>query len=232
MSEGILINPNLTVYFATITVNYPSGSTVTCTNGLYSLTAETTSGSYTFVVPYAGTWTVKAAKGSQSKSANVSVTTYNQSASATLSYERAIIGNGAYESTTFIPEWYYDGETHSSYPDGWKFVNGNLRFGPKPYSYALAQGQYDLSNYKTLKITIANTVGAAYGGRKWIGVASSKIGIINPSAELGAAYIAASGSNLTYSVDISSITGTKYVGIAFASDDDPCYMDITKLWLE
>ena len=232
MSEGILINPNLMVYFATITVTYPSGSTLTCSNGSYVLTAETTSGSYTFVVPYAGTWTVKAAKGSQSKSANVSVTTYNQSKSVTLTYERVIIGSGAYESATFIPEWYHDGEGHSSYPDGWKFVNGNLRFGPKPSCYAVVQGQYDLTNYKTLKITIANTVGAAYGGRKWIGVASSKIGIINPSADLGSASIAASGSNLTYSVDISKITGTKYVGIAFASDDNPCYMDITKLWLE
>lgn len=87
MADGIIINPNLMVYFATITVTYPSGSTLTCTCGSDSFTAETTSGSYTFVVPYAGTWTVKATKGSQSKSANVSVTTYNQAASVTLSYE-------------------------------------------------------------------------------------------------------------------------------------------------
>ena len=45
--------------FAYIAVEYPSGSTVTCTNGTKTLTAGTTSGQWVFEIPSAGTWTVQ-----------------------------------------------------------------------------------------------------------------------------------------------------------------------------
>lgn len=98
MSEGLIINPGFFVYYATITVTYPSGSTLTCTCGSDSFTAETTSGSYTFVVPYAGTWTVRAVKGSESDSKAVSITTYNQAANVTLQYDLILYNNGTVSS--------------------------------------------------------------------------------------------------------------------------------------
>ena len=54
--------------YAVIGVTYPSGSTVTCTNGSKTLTAKDTTGKALFVIPSAGTWMVKAVSGSKSKS--------------------------------------------------------------------------------------------------------------------------------------------------------------------
>lgn len=77
----------LTYFAATIAVTYPSGSTCTCSNGTTTLTAPNTTGSYTFTVPSAGTWTVKSTNGTDTAQQAVSITTSGQSASVTLSYK-------------------------------------------------------------------------------------------------------------------------------------------------
>lgn len=63
--------------YALIRVTYPSGSTCTCTKGNTTLTAEDTSGSYTFLVeaPVSGvdTWTVSCTNGSVSAMTSVAI---------------------------------------------------------------------------------------------------------------------------------------------------------------
>ena len=81
--------------YAVIGVTYPSGSTCTCTNGSKTLTAKDTSGKAIFVIPSAGTWTVKAVKGSKSKSKAVSITAEGQVATVTLTYELYIFKSGS-----------------------------------------------------------------------------------------------------------------------------------------
>ena len=81
--------------YAVIGVTYPSGSTCTCTNGSKTLTAKDTSGKAIFVIPSAGTWTVKAVKGSQSASKTVSITAEGQVATVTLTYELYIFKSGS-----------------------------------------------------------------------------------------------------------------------------------------
>lgn len=81
--------------YAVIGVTYPSGSTVTCTNGSKTLTAKDTSGKALFIIPSAGTWTVKAVKGSQSASKAVSITAEGQVATVTLTYELYIFKSGS-----------------------------------------------------------------------------------------------------------------------------------------
>ena len=81
--------------YAVIGVTYPSGSTCTCTNGSKTLTAKDTSGKAIFVIPSAGTWTVKAVKGSQSASKAVSITAEGQIATVTLTYRLYIFKNGS-----------------------------------------------------------------------------------------------------------------------------------------
>ena len=81
--------------YAVIGVTYPSGSTVTCTNGSKTLKAKDTSGKALFVIPSAGTWTVKAVKGSQSTSTAVSITAEGQIATVTLTYRLYIFKNGS-----------------------------------------------------------------------------------------------------------------------------------------
>lgn len=77
----------LTYFAATIAVTYPSGSTCTCSNGTTTLTAPNTTGSYTFTVPSAGTWTVKSTNGTDTARQAVSITANGQSTSVTLSYK-------------------------------------------------------------------------------------------------------------------------------------------------
>lgn len=73
--------------FAAIGVSYPAGSTLTCTKGTKTLKAENTSGQWVFAVPEAGTWTVTATDGTNSKSRSVSITKEGQLESVELTYE-------------------------------------------------------------------------------------------------------------------------------------------------
>lgn len=80
--------------FAAIGVTYPAGSTLTCTNGTKTLTAKTTSGQWVFAIPEAGTWTVTATDGTNTKSQSVEITAEGQSVSVTLSYALILYDNG------------------------------------------------------------------------------------------------------------------------------------------
>lgn len=57
----------ITFFSATIHVTYPAGSTCTATDGVTTLTAPDTSGTWDCVVPNAGTWTVTVADNSRKK---------------------------------------------------------------------------------------------------------------------------------------------------------------------
>lgn len=76
----------LTFFTATINVSYPEGSSCTATDGVTTLTAPDTSGTWACVVPNAGTWTVTATDGSESKSETAEITTDGQSVSVSIDY--------------------------------------------------------------------------------------------------------------------------------------------------
>ena len=81
-------------FSATINVTYPAGSTCTCTDGVTTLTAPDTSGTWACIVPNVGTWTVSCTDGTKSKSADVAITTDGQSMSVTLKYILYIFKKG------------------------------------------------------------------------------------------------------------------------------------------
>ena len=83
-------------YFkSTIKVTYPAGSTCTCSKDGEVLTAPNTSGSYTFTVTSAGTWTVKiTASGKETTSKNVEITGSGQSVSVEIAHELLLYENG------------------------------------------------------------------------------------------------------------------------------------------
>ena len=97
MGEAFITRRGGGIPYAVIGVTYPSGSVCTCKSGTLTLTAKDTSGKALFVIPSAGTWTVKAVKGSQSKSVAVKITTEGQVETVTLTYELYIFkaGQGA-----------------------------------------------------------------------------------------------------------------------------------------
>lgn len=81
--------------YAIIGVTYPEGSVCTCSNGSVTLTAKDTTGKALFVIPSAGTWTVKAVSGSKSASKAVSITAEGQVETVVLAYEFFIFKNGS-----------------------------------------------------------------------------------------------------------------------------------------
>lgn len=81
--------------YAIIGVTYPEGSVCTCSTGSVTLTAKDKTGKALFVIPTAGTWTVKAVKGSQNASKAVSITAEGQVEIVTLTYGLYIFKNGS-----------------------------------------------------------------------------------------------------------------------------------------
>ena len=98
MGEAFITRRGGGIPYAVIGVTYPSGSVCTCTSGTLTLTAKDTSGKAMFVIPYAGTWTVKAVKGSQSKSTAVKITTEGQVETVTLAYEFVLLNTSGWAS--------------------------------------------------------------------------------------------------------------------------------------
>lgn len=114
-------------FSATISVTYPEGSTCTCSDGSTTLTAPDTSGSCTFTVPNAGTWTVNCVDGTESDSQTVTITAQGQSVNITLGYNRIpkFTYTGSYKIVND------DGETITTSKDNWRIrflTSGTLKF--------------------------------------------------------------------------------------------------------
>lgn len=177
MGEAFITRRGGGIPYAAIGVTYPSGSACTCTNGTLTLTAKDTSGKAVFVIPYAGTWTVKAVKGSQTASKAVSITADGQVATVTLSYELIINFNksvAASENTGY---------------------NMNT-------DYKALDAYTDLSNYNTLTFTVTartwNNVGKGYIR---FGINPSKAEAPTIYTEANAA------GATTVTLDVSNVTG-------------------------
>ena len=94
-------NVTLEWFLASISVTYPAGSTCTCTSGATTLTAPNTTGSYTFNISSAGTWTVSCFDGIDTASQSVVVTTNGQSETISLSYPYPIVSTTATIGVTY-----------------------------------------------------------------------------------------------------------------------------------
>lgn len=84
--------------FASISVSYPAGSTCTCSNGLKTLKAKGTTGSFLFIVSDAGTWTVSCTDGNLTAAKTVTVAEF-KAYSITLGY--AVFINGSWDREHF-----------------------------------------------------------------------------------------------------------------------------------
>ena len=81
----------LDFFTAQIAVTYPVGAVCTCSNGTTTFTAPNTSGSHTFTVSKAGTWTITAVGTYETKSANVNITTDKETQNVTIKFFSATI---------------------------------------------------------------------------------------------------------------------------------------------
>lgn len=86
-------------FAATISVTYPVGSTCTATDGVTTLQAPDTSGTWACIVPNAGSWTVSCTDGTKTQSSTVSIATDGESQSVTLAYELYLYKDGETDIT-------------------------------------------------------------------------------------------------------------------------------------
>ena len=220
---GITNSSGIGKIYAVIGVTYPSGSTCTCTNGSKTLTAKNTSGKAIFVIPSAGTWTVKAVSGSKSTSKAVSITAEGQVETVELMFETILFDGG--DNTGVTGGWTYT-ITRDDY--GASPVRGdNLTVGTTLYwlpgrswntegtdqknknGYAHTKNKIDVTNYNTIT-AVSN-------------YAEGHLTVGNASVALKVG---------TVSLDISALTGSYEVRLGDTVSGDTCSeVEISKLSL-
>lgn len=220
MGEAFITRRGGGIPYAVIGVTYPSGSVCTCTSGTLTLTAKDTSGKVLFAIPFAGTWTVKAVKGSQSKSVAVKITTEGQVKTLTLLYQLYIFkaGQGAIVPLSLLTD-----------------TNGKVTIGndkitiskTSQYSCAAAvhtTNSVDLSLYNTLYADVALTpLSDVYRCYLYVSESAPK-GAPGIVSGLAVTEITASSSRI--SLDISSVN-SGYVAIGHYG-----YGSVTNIWAE
>ena len=208
--------------YAVIGVTYPSGSTCTCTNGSKTLTAKDTTGKALFVIPYAGTWTVKAVSGSKSTSKTVSITAEGQVATVTLIFDLILFNGG--DNTSVTGGWAYT-ITDVGYND--TSVRGdNLTVGTTLYWFpgrgwnGGGTDQKSRSGYahtkKKIDVTKYNTITAVSKH------AAGHLTVNNASVALKVG---------TVSLDISALTGSYEVRLGDTVSNRCSEVEISKLYL-
>ena len=125
--------------FAVIGVTYPAGSICTCSNGSKTLTTRDTTGRALFVIPYAGTWTVKAVSGNKSKSKAVSITAEGQVEVVTLIFETILWEAGSDQNTSLTGGFAANDTNYVTVGDSTVTITGNRTYfgeGSNNWSYS------------------------------------------------------------------------------------------------
>ena len=209
--------------YAVIGVTYPAGSTVTCTNGTKTLTAKDTTGKALFVIPSAGTWTVKAVKGGQSASKAVSITAEGQVETVELSYQLYIFKSGSGLTAGYSVN---GGGNVSNDAISW---SGNSEGGGIA---AHIEPVVALNNYTKLCVDFecSYNYGGNYGMGFGVGTDAATSTTINWTSWTAKVTNTASGkiARNTVQCDISALTDSEYIKIVGSYSAGKVY----NIWLE
>jgi hypothetical protein len=223
-------------FMATISITYPAGSTCTCSDGVTTLTAPNTSGTWKCVVPNTGSWTVSCTNGTESTEEVVVITTDGQSVSVEWAFWHGELydSGNEYESITggFIaiampynstainvkaPTIVRDGKMLSS------TVTANDIAGA-----IVTANKIDLSGYTKLRYTgeLKSTSVNPCAMCVW-----TELGTIKTDNLVASMPTANLGSVVDGELNISSLPSGQYY-IGFHITYNASYVKITKLWLE
>ena len=212
---------SIAYFSATISITYPAKSTCVVKNSSGATVASNTNtGSstktWTATVGATGTYTVTATAtdgSGKSKSQTVSITTDGQSVSVTLTYELYLYKNGD-RCTDVGGDWSF----HRQYADG-----ASISYGTDKVTINLksSEGNYmgvcfwykkiDITNYSKLCMLV--TYNSATSATQGICVCKSVPNNPMTSGNYDARLLINGSSNtVPYELDISSITGSKYIG--------------------
>lgn len=210
--------------YAVIGVTYPSGATCTCTDGAKTLTAKGTGGKAIFVIPSAGTWTVKAVKGSQSASKTVSITAEGQVKTVTLMYGLYIFKNGSGLTSGYSVAGSGGNVSKNSISWSGSSSEGGISVYIKP---SVALNDYS-------KLCVDFECSYNYGGNYGMGfgvgtdaAAGTTISWTNWTAKVTSTAQGAIARN-TVQCDISALTDSEYIKIVGSYSAGKVY----NIWLE
>lgn len=225
---AIVTGYSMTIGFfsATITVTYPAGSTCTCSDGTTTLTAADTTGSYTFTVPNAGTWTVTSTDGSSTKSETVEITTSGQNDSVELSYALYLVDgvNDCTDKWTSVEgvvgaSVTSDGATTITNDSGVMTVKTGTASSATLGGSAIT-ADIDMSAYNMLYVNITNITGSDTKGHAYIcvGTTSGDSYVLAETAD-GSDKIKSDKLMTTGQIelDVSHLTGSHIVVIQIVS---------------
>lgn len=207
----------LTFFAATINVTYPKGLVCTATDGVTTMNAPDTSGTWTCTVHNAGTWTVS----TDVSSADVTVTEKGQITSVTLP---CYLYNNGDECTAVSGGWY--GKPHPISEDVTGTTNVSVTRNTSNIVAMTTSGdgagvflpykKVDVTNYTTLTFT-----GSLYARSSWaiaalyvwrdLGSSSAKSYIARVEAAAGSS---SSKTINNATIDLSSVEGEVLVGFA------------------
>lgn len=206
----------ITFFSATINITYPAGLTCTATDGVTTLTAPDTSGTWACVVPNAGPWTVALSNG-----LTETVTVADQGGAT-------------------IDKWYLlkNGVANQTY----KFGEGQLRTD-ELVTVASGDGAIVCTSSKSGTAGIGTTIplslagfakmSVEYNGNRRIYFSGySKLGMTYGTIQkppLGVTTTATSG---IAEVDISDNADSWYIGVGWPSGSAAANVNISNLWLE
>lgn len=231
---------SIAYFSATISITYPAKSTCVVKNsGGTTVASNTNTGTsaktWTATVNAKGTYTITATAtdgSGKTKSTTVSITADGQSASVTLTYELVLFNNGvvsgyAWDSSNF-DSGYGDAKVSNGliYLYGFTWDNNiSLQSGWGEIGISSAIG---LSDYSTLKVRLKK-IDSADGTVK-IQVGTTALGDNTATKKVTLT------AGATTSLDISSITGSKYISL-YAQSNTGAYGNMIKayfdkVWLE
>lgn len=188
MGESFITRRGGGIPYAIIGVTYPAGSVCTCTNGTRTITAKDTSGKALFVIPAAGTWMVKAVKGSNSASKAVKITAEGQVETVKLAYDLILFDGTDNTDVTGglkLQVGNYDSAVVSSAP----ISGGKITFNKTGYVGVYPAKKADITNYSTLRVELNFPVDSLYVARA---------GIISTDATPQEAINAGGGKHVAY----------------------------------
>ena len=212
----------ITFFSATIHVTYPAGSTCTATDGVTTLTAPDTSGTWDCVVPNAGTWTVHSTD-SRVDDEVVSIVSNGQEVSVTVNIKYIFkSGLGALVELSTATDANATVKIRTAaIAIAYSKTTGNRAF-------VLTAGTIDLSNYSHFYVNANVTAIGVYDASQGrFGAANGPASSTSMSIMTSYTRFAADATPKTYSVDISAVNDSMYVGVA-----GTLCADITDMWLE
>lgn len=209
---------HLTYFSATINITYPAGLTCKATNGSTVLTAPDTSGTWDCTVDKTGTWTITAGDLTET----VTLSTTGETKAVILA--RWIVKNGVLTDIGLTNLLVSNRNVKKTQETGYVAIEN-----AQSLVAGIATGQkLDLTAARKIVADIdVTTVGASkdytqYNGinlvtSKAISAADVTKSIANMTAYLDADHIANTTGRKTLELDVSSLTGSHYVGFAIGT---------------